>query len=1188
MSTIRSFKSTLLACFGILFALVLLAGVLGHQALRPEAGMAATGSGSETGALLLLLAALGLAAGLALYANRTVDAVLRSLDSIAGHAHRIGEGEVPERISAVFHGELNTLANDLNSCIDGLGGLAETNKVLQRMALNDHTVKVNGNYRGIFGEVATATNLALDRVKAANLACTNVAKGDFKANLEQFKKIGKRSDNDTFIPGFVGMMEAIEALVHDAQTLSAAAVKGNLTQRVDVSKHQGEYRKVVQGLNDTLEAVIRPLTTTGRYVEMISKGEIPTKITVEAYGDFNTLKNSLNACIDGLGGLVEANKVLQRVAVNDLTVKVTGDYQGIFAEVATATNLAVDRVKAAVLACENVAKGDYRANLEQFKKIGKRSENDTFIPGFVGMMEAIDALVHDAQEMSSAAVKGELAKRADVSKHQGEYRKVVQGINDTLEAVIRPLTTTGRYVEMISKGEIPAKITTESYGDFNTLKNSLNACIDGLGGLVEANKVLQRMAVNDLTVKVNGNYQGIFAEVATATNLAVDRVKAAVLACENVAKGDYKANLEQFKKIGKRSDNDTFIPGFVGMMEAIDALVHDAQEMSSAAVKGELSKRADVSKHQGEYRKVVQGINDTLEAVIRPLTTTGRYVEMISRGEIPTKITVEAYGDFNTLKCSLNACIDGLGGLVEANKVLQRMAANDHTVKVTGNYQGIFAEVATATNLALDRVRAATLACENVAKGDYKANLEQFKRIGKRSDNDALVPSFIGMMEAIDALVHDTQVLSGSAVQGDLAKRADVGKHQGEYRKVVQGVNEMLDAITAPLNAASGKLARIAAGEIPEKITEAYRGAFDALKVDVNQCIDTLAGAAHVATQISNGDLTVQAKMLSEEDVLGRALVQMLENLRKTVSEVAAVAANVASGSEETTSTAQQLAQGASEQAAAAEESTSSVEEMTSSIQQNADNSKQTEKLAAKAAQDARASGEAVVRTLEAMKQVAEKISIIEEIARKTDLLALNAAVEAARAGEHGKGFAVVASEVRKLAERSQTAAAEISRLSVDGVETAEGAGQMLAKLVPDIQKTSELVREIAAASAEQSVGADQINKAIQQLDQVIQQNSAASEEMASTAEELSSQAEVLQSSIAFFRTGDTQTGKSQQVKRSIQKHPAPAAPKPAGPHSAAASLSQMQRAVTGGGVSIRLDSNSGHSDVRDRDFTAY
>jgi methyl-accepting chemotaxis protein len=206
------------------------------------------------------------------------------------------------------------------------------------------------------------------------------------------------------------------------------------------------------------------------------------------------------------------------------------------------------------------------------------------------------------------------------------------------------------------------------------------------------------------------------------------------------------------------------------------------------------------------------------------------------------------------------------------------------------------------------------------------------------------------------------------------------------------------------------------------------------------------------------------------------------------------------------------------------------MEQMTSNIKQNADNASQTEKIALKSSGDAKEGGKAVAETAEAMREIAGKISIIEEIARQTNLLALNAAIEAARAGEHGKGFAVVASEVRKLAERSQTAAAEINQLSASSIKVAERAGDMLTKIVPDIQRTSELVQEITASSNEQNSGAEQINSAIQQLNQVIQQNAATSEEMAATAGELSSQADQLLDKISFFRLDDKRGGQS--VKR--------------------------------------------------------
>ncbi len=324
--------------------------------------------------------------------------------------------------------------------------------------------------------------------------------------------------------------------------------------------------------------------------------------------------------------------------------------------------------------------------------------------------------------------------------------------------------------------------------------------------------------------------------------------------------------------------------------------------------------------------------------------------------------------------------------------------------------------------------------------------------------------------------------------------------------------------ISKPIMHLTNVSEKLAKGDINVSIENETKDEIGMLSDSFRKMIENVKGQAYATERLSEGDLSVIVNIKSDEDVLGKSLSKMVEKLRDVVQNVQNAIENVSSGSQEISSSSEMLSQGATEQAASAEEASSSMEEMSANIKQNAENSQQTEKIALKSAEDAKAGGKAVGETVIAMKDIAGKISIIEEIARQTNLLALNAAIEAARAGEHGKGFAVVASEVRKLAERSQSAAGEISELSGRSVKVAESAGEMLSKILPDIQKTAELVQEITAASNEQNNGAEQINRAIQQLNQIIQQNASASEEMASTAEELSGQAEQLQQIIAFFK----------------------------------------------------------------------
>jgi methyl-accepting chemotaxis protein len=345
-----------------------------------------------------------------------------------------------------------------------------------------------------------------------------------------------------------------------------------------------------------------------------------------------------------------------------------------------------------------------------------------------------------------------------------------------------------------------------------------------------------------------------------------------------------------------------------------------------------------------------------------------------------------------------------------------------------------------------------------------------------------------------------------------------------------------------------------------------------------------IALAVRTVQTVADGDLTELAEVKTRDeigDLIGH-VNSMIERLRGVVADALSASDNVSAGSQQLSAGSEQLSQGATEQASSAEEASASMEEMASNIKQNADNAAQTEKIARQSAKDAEVSGEAVTKAVNAMRTIAEKISIVQEIARQTDLLALNAAVEAARAGEHGRGFAVVASEVRKLAERSQAAAAEISGLSGETVTVATEAGEMLVRLVPDIRKTAELVAEISAACREQDIGASQINEAIQQLDKVTQQNAGASEEMSATSEELAAQAEELQASIAFFKVDNADLAKSAATRTT--KAPAKPAARPAVAKAAPRkenSVAAQQARVKG----FALDMSMGGPDADDADF---
>ncbi len=784
----------------------------------------------------------------------------------------------------------------------------------------------------------------------------------------------------------------------------------------------------------------------------------------------------------------------------------------------------VGALKTKADAADRIGKGDLSI------AITASSDGDTLGKAMISMKENIAALATETNFLTKAALEGRLATRANSEKHQGEYRKIVDGLNRTLDAVVGPLNVAAEYIDRISKGDIPKKITDNYQGDFNEIKNNINNCIDGLGGLVESSQVLQKMAVNDYTKRVEGSYQGIFARTGQAVNDVQERVNHVIGTANKIADGDL-SDLDAYRKIGngtgRRSENDRLAPALIGVMENLTSLAVDANMLTKAALEGKLATRADATKHKGDYRKIIEGVNSTLDAVIGPLNVSAEYVDRISKGDLPKKITDNYQGDFNEIKNNINVLIDALDNINQAAKSIS------------------------AGNLDIE--------------------------VRERSAQDELMRSLNHSIVSIKALVGDANMLAQAAVAGKLATRADPEKHQGDYRKIIDGVNKTLDAVVGPLNVAAEYVDRISKGDVPKKISENYNGDFNEIKNNLNLLIESMEKVTEMTKGIAEGNLRWDVKERSGQDELMRSLKSMIQRLTGAVNDIKSSSDQVANGSNELSASAEQLSSGANEQASAAEEASSSMEEMSSNIQQNADNAAQTEKIARKAAEDARDGGKAVAETVTAMNEIASKISIIEEIARQTNLLALNAAIEAARAGEHGKGFAVVASEVRKLAERSQLAAGEIRDLSASSVKVAGRAGEMLAKIVPDIQKTAELVQEISAACKEQTSGANQINQAIQSLDQIIQQNAGASEELASTSAEMASQAEQMRSIISFFKVGT-----SESAQQAVREHPAmsrqqlaKAVPIPEDPHTKGhkplAKGKKVQPANKPGGVNLDL-----------------
>ncbi|MDF3002409.1 MAG: methyl-accepting chemotaxis protein signaling domain protein [Bacillota bacterium] len=507
---------------GIIFAVLLIIGVM----------IVAVSRRIVTPVRQLAFIAHKLAVGDVDVETNRVKAMSSELDELAGAftamadnireqskaAERIAAGDLSVQIQA--RSEKDVLGFSMASVIETLKNLIEEAGGLNAAAASGKletrgdTERFSGGYREIISGINSTLDALIKPLKLSANYIERISKGDIPEKIEE----EYRGDFNEIRNDLNQCIEAIQALVEDAGELASAAQDGRLQVRADGSKHGGDFRRIVEGFNGTLDSVINPLTITAGYIQQIGNGSIPGKITDTFHGDFNELKESINACIDGLGGLKESRDVLKKMSVNDYSVLVRGEYKGIFEEIASSVNGVSDRVKNSIRIINNVSIGNLE-DLSELRVIGRRSDNDTLVPALVTMMENIKALVEETATLSEASIQGRLTVRGNTGRFEGEFEKIIEGINRTMDAVIEPINEAAGVLEQMAEGHLNVLMEGNYQGDYAKIKEALNATIGNLQAYIgELSHVLSKIGEGNLQLAIESEYKGNFVEIKNSLN----------------------------------------------------------------------------------------------------------------------------------------------------------------------------------------------------------------------------------------------------------------------------------------------------------------------------------------------------------------------------------------------------------------------------------------------------------------------------------------------------------------------------------------------------------------------------------------------------------------------------------------------------------------------------------------------